>query len=152
MSYMQYSTYWDQEKLDLSKDFRAIRWMQDNIKGSPVIVEGNTPEYRWGTRYTIYTGLPGVVGWNWHQRQQRALFPAEWVSSRIQEVTNFYNTRDVLAARAFLTKYAVHYIVVGQMEHSMYNSEGLAKFEIGNGNLWKSVYQDSDTVIYEVLP
>jgi uncharacterized membrane protein len=35
--------------------------MQDNIQGSPVIVEANCPEYRWCTRYTIYTGLPGVV-------------------------------------------------------------------------------------------
>jgi uncharacterized membrane protein len=152
MTYMQYSTYWDVEKLDLSKDYRAIRWMQDNVKGSPVIVEGNTPEYRWGTRYTIYTGLPGVVGWNWHQRQQRALFPAEWVSSRVQEITNFYNTRDSLDAKAFLTKYAVHYIIIGQMERSMYNPEGLAKFESENGSLWKAVYQDLDTVIYEVIP
>jgi len=150
MTYMKYSTYWDQVELDLSKDYRAIRWMQETVKGSPVIVEGNTPEYRWGTRFTIYTGLPGVVGWNWHQRQQRALFPGEWVSDRVQEITDFYNTRDIAATKAFLTKYSVSYIIVGQMERNMYDAEGLAKFESGDGSLWKSVYQDSETVIYEV--
>ncbi len=150
MAYMQYSTYWDQVELDLSLDYTAIRWMQTNVKGSPVIVEANTPEYRWGTRYTIYTGLPGVVGWSWHQRQQRALFPGDWVSNRIQEITEFYNTRDPAAASAFLTKYSVRYIIVGQLERTLYNSEGLAKFERGNGNLWKIVYQDAGTIIYEV--
>ncbi|HEY3309997.1 MAG TPA: DUF2298 domain-containing protein [Anaerolineales bacterium] len=152
MTYMQYSTYWDQVELDLSKDYRAIRWMQDNVKGSPVIVEANTPEYRWGTRYTIYTGLPGVVGWSWHQRQQRALFPGEWVSDRIQEIADFYSTRDSSAARAFLNKYSVKYIVVGELEKSLYNPEGLAKFEREDGKMWKAVYQDSGTSIYEVLP
>ncbi|MEI6290142.1 MAG: DUF2298 domain-containing protein, partial [Chloroflexota bacterium] len=152
ITYMNYSTYWDQSQLDLSKDYRAIRWMQDNVKGSPVIVEGNTPEYRWGTRYTIYTGLPGVVGWSWHQRQQRALFPGEWVSGRIDEITNFYNTPDLFAARDFLTKYSVKYIIVGQMERNMYTPTGIAKFVNGDGHLWKSVYSDDDTVIYEVQP
>ena len=126
--------------------------MQDNVKGSPVIVEANTPEYRWGTRYTIYTGLPGVVGWSWHQRQQRALFPGDWVTARIQEVTDFYNTSDQQAAKDFLTKYSVKFIVVGQLEQTLYNKEGLAKFESANGRLWKAVYQDSGTVIYEVIP
>jgi len=152
ITYMQYSTYWDQVQLDLNNDYLAIRWMQENIKGSPVIVEANTPEYRWGTRYTIYTGLPGVVGWNWHQRQQRALFPDSWVSGRVQEITDFYNTRDLSAAKAFLDKYAVKYIVVGQMERNMYSQEGIAKFEFGNGSMWKTVYEDSGTVIFEVLP
>ena len=152
MTYMRYSTYWDQVELDLSRDYRAIRWMQDTIQGSPVIVEANTPEYRWGTRFTIYTGLPGVVGWSWHQRQQRALFPGEWVSGRVQEVTDFYNTRDPGAASAFLKKYAVKYIILGQLERTLYNPEGLAKFEHADGSLWKVVYQDAGTVIYEVMP
>ncbi|HEX7557043.1 MAG TPA: DUF2298 domain-containing protein, partial [Leptolinea sp.] len=45
--------------IDLSQDYDAIQWMQLNVKGSPVIVEANTVEYRWGSRFTIYTGLPG---------------------------------------------------------------------------------------------
>ncbi|MEI7845390.1 MAG: DUF2298 domain-containing protein [Chloroflexota bacterium] len=152
ITYMNYSTYWDQQELDLSKDYRAIRWMQDNIQGSPVIVEANTPEYRWGTRYTIYTGLPGVVGWNWHQRQQRALFPGDWVSGRVDEITDFYNSADSVFARDFLKKYSVKYIIVGQLEHVLYAPAGIAKFENGDGTLWKSIYKDNDIIIYEVIP
>jgi uncharacterized membrane protein len=152
ITYMQYSHYWDQTNMDLSQDYTAIRWMQDNVQGSPVIVEANTVEYRWGTRFTIYTGLPGVVGWSWHQRQQRALFPGDWVTGRIQEISDFYNTRDMAAAKAFLKKYEVKYIVVGQLEQSLYNPEGIAKFGRSGGNLWKVVFRNSGTTIYEVLP
>ena len=92
MAYMAYSTYSESEtQMDLSQDYRAIQWMQRNVQGSPVIVEANTPEYRWGTRFTIYTGLPGVVGWNWHQRQQRAVTPDTWVFDRVDAIGAFYN-------------------------------------------------------------
>ena len=87
-----------------------------------------------------------------HQRQQRALFPGEWVSNRIQEITDFYNSLDVQAARNFLSKYSVKYIIVGQLEHTLYSPEGLAKFESNDGSLWKSVYKDNGIAIYEVLP
>jgi YYY domain-containing protein len=150
MTYMQSSTYWDQVQLDLSVDYKGIRWMQENVKGSPVIVEANTVEYRWGTRYSIYTGLPGVVGWSWHQRQQRALYPGELVTSRIQEIADFYNTRDPAAAQAFLTKYQVKYIVVGQLERNLYAPQGLSKFAANDGGRWKAVFQDAGIVIYEV--
>ena len=72
-------------------------------KGSPVIVEANCPEYRWCTRFTIYTGLPGVVGWNWHQRQQR-VFTSTWVEARVADVGNFYNTVDLSMTDARFSK------------------------------------------------
>ncbi len=117
----------------------------------PTIVEANTPEYRWGNRYTIYTGLPGVVGWNWHQRQQRAINPPEWVTDRVEDINNFYSMPDLDFAKEFLNKYHIDYIVVGQLEKAIYPALGLEKFASENNSLWKSVYRSEDTVIYEVI-
>ena len=152
MTFMRYAQYDDfGQRLDLSEDYRAIRWMQDNVQGSPVIVEANCPEYRWCTRFTIYTGLPGVVGWNWHQRQQR-VFTSNWVQSRVDEVGEFYNAAYVESARNFIKIHEVRYIVVGQLERAAYAPIGLAKFEEYDGVYWRSVYRDGQTVIYEVMP
>ena len=149
MVYMKTAPYWDGVEMDLSQDYAGIQWMRENIVGSPVIVEANTPEYRWGSRYTIYTGLPGVVGWNWHQRQQRALNPFV-VTDRVAEVGVFYNSVDLHETQLFLQKYNVRYIVVGQVEKQYYTPEGLAKFESYDGALWDEVFRDGETVIYAV--
>jgi uncharacterized membrane protein len=159
MAYMQYATYTDTwGTMDLSQDYRAIRWMQENVKGSPVIVEANLVNlYRWGSRFSIYTGLPGVVGWEWHQQQQRASLPGAWVSDRIAEIETFYTTTDMQVAHNFLRKYNIRYIVLGQQERGLYSGEhgeqlqGLAKFPAADGVLWRAVYQDRDTTIYEVI-
>jgi len=151
MTYMQVSTYNDMGNiLDLNADYKAIRWMQDNVQGSPVIVEANTTEYRWGSRYTIYTGLPGVVGWNWHQRQQRTSTSSEWVTSRVAAVDQFYATEDRQTVETFLKRYDVRYIVVGGLERSLYPASSLAKFEDWNNDLWTESYRDGSTVIYQV--
>lgn len=152
MAFMLHAQYTDEwGPMDLGQDYQAIRWMQENIKGSPVIVEANLRNlYRWGSRYTIYTGLPGVVGWEWHQQQQRAVNPGTWVTNRIMEIDNFYLTGDINQAAAFLRKYNVQYIVVGQQERGHYPGPGLDKFVEANGYLWQEVYRDRDTVIYKV--
>jgi uncharacterized membrane protein len=151
MAYMQFATYADQGvDMQLAEDYRAIRWLQDNVEGSPVIVEANTPEYRWGTRFTIYTGLPGVVGWNWHQRQQRALIPSNWVTDRVQEIAAFYTAIDEVSARDFLRRYNVRYVIVGQLERAYYPGLGLEKFPALDGLLWDEVYRDGQTTIYKV--
>ena len=152
ITYMQYAQYADfGVTMDLVQDYKAIRWMQDNVQGSPVIVEANCPEYRWCTRFTIYTGLPGVVGWNWHERQQRTLTP-QLVENRVSEVDAFYTATDPQDALVFLKKYNVKYIIVGQLERAEYAGSGLDKFEQQNGKLWHSVYRDGKTVIYQVNP
>ncbi len=152
MAYMQYATYADEgAELNLAEDYAAIRWMQDNVVGSPVIVEANQVEYRWGTRYTIYTGLPGVVGWNWHQRQQRTITPHAWVYERVDGVHEFYQTEDIEWARDFLRRYDVRYIILGQLERAKYAGPGLEKFAAYEGQLWREVFRTGETVIYEVI-
>ena len=152
MRYMQTATYNDQgEELILNQDYEAIQWMLENIEGSPVIVEGNTPEYRWGSRMTINTGLPGVVGWNWHQRQQRGVVSADWVTERVEAISLFYTTSSRKDVEDFLRRYDVQYIVVGQLEKANYPGPGLNKFEEWDGVLWQRVYSQDDTAIYQVL-
>jgi YYY domain-containing protein len=163
MKFMQTSSYFEPGVLDpqrpqqvqamsLGEDYDAIRWVQDNVKGSPVILEGQAYEYRWGNRFTIYTGLPGVVGWNYHQRQQHAVLADNRVQDRVDAVNEFYNTSDLEFVRDFMKKYRVAYIVVGQLEARFYPGGGLNKFPLNEGILWEKVYSSGQTSIYQVRP
>ncbi len=152
MKYMETAFYDWKGPMDLSEDYRAIRWMQENIQGSPVIVEANLRDlYRWGSRFSINTGLPSVVGWEWHQQQQRVINPSLWVSNRIGEVDDFYNTINLDRAKEFLEKYDVQYFVVGPLERNLFPQLSLEKFANANGILWEEVYRDGETVIYRVI-
>jgi len=122
MAYMPLAKHYDQGgEISLADDYRAIRWLQDNVQGSPVILEANAPPYRWGSRMTIYTGLPGVLGWDWHQQQQRSVV-SDPVRPRGQAIATFYTTPSAATAREILQEYGVRYVVVGGMEHLYYES------------------------------
>ena len=148
--------YTDEErKLNLGIDYFGIRFMQDHVNGTPVIVEGHTTEYRWGGRYAIHTGLPSVIGWNWHTRQHHSLLGGEIVEKRIQQVNEFYDSEDIEIARIFLQRYDVSYIIVSDLERVYYSSAGLQKFleMVQLGDL-RVVYGDPAKeliTIYEVI-
>ena len=150
MDFMQYAFYQDQgQSISLKSDYDAITWMQENIQGSPVIVEAHAPEYRLGSRYSMYTGLPGVVGWSWHQRQQRAATPPNLVTDRVEATNAFYRNIDINEALSFLDTYDVKYIVVGEYELAYYPSEGIDKFKRMAGmGLMDVRYENDGVVIY----
>ena len=152
MDYMRYAEYHDQGKrIRLAPDYGAIRWLQENATGSPVIVEAHTSEYKYGNRYTINTGLPGVVGWSWHQRQQRAVTPSTLVTDRVDAISRFYRGTDINTALAFLNKHNVRYVVMGEYERAYYTGEGLSKFdEMVNSGLLLDVYDYDGVRILEV--
>lgn len=131
-------------RIILAYDYGAIRWLQQNVKGTPAIVEGNTPLYRWGTRMAIYTGLPSVVGWDWHLKQHDSVLPPVVIDRRIEDVREFYNTTDPDGAMEFLKRYDVRYIIVGTLERKYYEAEGLEKFAaMVESDLLELVYPQS---------
>ena len=151
LAYVEGTIYRESEgAIDLEADFEGIRWLRENVKGSPIILEANTPTYRWGGRVSIYTGLPSVVGWQWHQEQQRWDY-RQMVAPRIRDVERIYSTQDVSVARDLLAQYGVKYIYVGQLERSYYSSEGIAKFDSGLSPYVSKVFHSDEVVIYEVL-
>ncbi len=153
LAYMKYARYHDQgQEILLAPDYDAIRWLQDNVIGSPVIVEVNATEYKYGSRFTINTGLPGVVGWNWHQRQQRSIVPSTLVTDRVAAIDGFYRTMLPEEAVSFINKYEVKYVIVGGYERAYYGDAELSKFdELASAGILDVAYRNDVTVIYEVL-
>ena len=139
MDYMRQARHWEYpERLgmaietDLSVDHALIRWLQEHVKATPVIIEGRQPgsEYRWNGRVSIMTGLPSPLGWNWHQRQQRAIPPMqEWVFQRERNILQFYDSPDIDVAVDIINHYGASYIIRSGLEEAHATPEGLAKFE-----------------------
>ncbi len=158
MAYMLTAVHQDQgQVMPLEHDYGVIRWLQDNVDGSPVIMEANTYPtkiYGWGNRISIYTGLPSVVGWEWHTRQHRAGFEGatELVRQRANEVIAFYNTPDVQQAVDILRSYDVQYVIVGPLERAYHSPVGLDKFELMvRLDILEEVYRNDGAVIYRVV-
>ena len=135
--------------IDLTADYEAIRWIQQNVEGSPVILEAVTPTYRWGGRISIYTGLPNIVGWEWHQEQQRLNY-RETVDQRIREVARIYNTPSPQEALDIMRKYDVEYVYLGRVEQLYYDPTGLAKFDTGLDGALEQVYENRDVRVFRV--
>ena len=154
MTYMNTAVYHDQDTpVELRWDKLGIEALQDMVEGSPVIVEGITPLYRWGNRVSVYTGLPAVIGWDHHQKQQRGDYAGyrSGVDERRQEVDAFFRTENQDDAASFLAKYNVRYIYVGELERVYYPAAGLAKFDAMMGSRLELAYQNQEVRIYRVI-
>ena len=140
--------------IDLSVDYQLIRWLQENVSGTPVIIEGRRrpSEYRWNGRISIATGLPSPLGWNFHQRQQRTFHPmARWVDQRERNIQQFYNTADIDIAVDILNHFDVKYIIKSGLEAVQSTAEGLAKFDqMADAGLLAVAYATDGGTIYEV--
>ncbi len=119
-------------EIELAVDYQLVRWMQENVEGSPVIMEGRRPgsEYQWNGRISILTGLPSVLGWNWHQRQQRTFHPMhDWIFQRERNIQQFYNTSDIDVAVDIIHHFSVEYIIRSGLEEVHSTPEGLDKLD-----------------------
>jgi uncharacterized membrane protein len=116
------------------------------------VLEANVLLYRWGSRVSVYTGLPTVVGWDWHQRQQRGHIAGESVNRRVREVQEIYATVDLARAQQLLRGFQVKYIYVGELERAVFPADGLDKFERWTQETFlQEVYRNPGVVIYEVV-
>ena len=151
-AFMEEAVYSDAEgPIELRHDWDAIQWLRREVQGSPVIAEGSTEphRYRWGGRFSIYTGLPSIIGWSWHQIQQRHGEQFA-VGERLSDLNTLYTTTNPTAAVAILKRYDVEYIIVGELEHLYYPGPGLAKFETMADQGVVKVFSNTQVDIYQV--
>jgi YYY domain-containing protein len=114
--------------LTLSEDRPLIDWLRENVEGTPVIVESTAGLYHWNGRFANYTGLPTVIGWDWHEVAYRMDY-APLIQQRRLETEQFFEGDGTAAARDFVRKYCVSYVVVGTAEVATAPPESLARFD-----------------------
>ncbi|TVR68995.1 MAG: hypothetical protein EA415_14755 [Sphaerobacteraceae bacterium] len=152
------------EAIDFTGDRLAIDWLRESAEGTPVILEASIGTYRGGgSRISSATGFPAVLGWDFHQSQQR---PGEEVSPRLAEVREIYSTTDLERKRYLIRRHAIEYIIVGDVERLTILSDqlvdgapdyyapadGLDAFEQLVGSELEVVFDEEGTRVYRVLP
>ncbi len=152
MNYVSHSERGSSFPLD--EDAATIAWMHRHIQGTPIILEAHLPSYRWAGRIATFTGLPTLLGWEWHQIQQRMVAGAEpIIHHRQQVIDQVYNAPDAAQALQLIQRYGIEYIYVGGVEQALYPPAGLRKFDtlVQRGRLQR-VFQYGDTTLYQVTP
>ncbi len=136
----------------LRYDAQALQYIREHVQGSPVFLEAVTDQYRWTPRVAVYTGLPVVVGWEWHEIQQRGTSDGGAnVASRVKDVQTAYNTTDVTQFWSIIRKYGVRYVYVGPTERLYYSPAGIAKFDRLLGQGLDLYYSNAEVKIYRVV-
>jgi hypothetical protein len=156
MAYMQAGTYtWHPDpaqapttRIELRHDYDALRWMLDNIEGTPVVAEALIGYYReGGLRVASFTGFPTLLGFHQEGEQRYG-----WQTGpRRSQAEQFWNTTDVIQAQQLIAELGVDYIYVGQLERIVYPAESLAKFQqMAQDELLEVVYSNDQVTIYQV--
>ncbi len=145
--------------IQLAPEREAIRWLLDNVTGTPVIAEAPAGSYEvdglpvgydyyraGGLRVASLTGFPTFVGQ--HQYEQR---PGDQVGRRFDQGKAFFATTDLARARKLIEELRVGYIYVGQLERLLFSADALRKFDImaERGDL-EVVYRNPEVTIYRV--
>ena len=128
-------------------DYQAVKWLDKNIAGSPVILEAPGAVFAYTSRVATFTGLPTVVGWTSWETMWRG-YSAD-VGERENDVNTVYNTSNNDQAIELLNKYNVQYIYVGSVERNKYTSEGLQKFNSYTDH-YDLIYQNEGVFIYQL--
>jgi YYY domain-containing protein len=124
-------------------DYAAIRWLQANGPDGAVILEAPGESYSYLARVSALTGLPTVLGWDFHEFQWRGTYDEP--ARRKPDVDILYNSVDPGQTLTLLDKYDITYVYVGPLERGRYNPSGLTKFE----QLLDRVYQGGGVTIYQ---
>jgi len=125
-------------------DAPAISWIQNNIKGQPVVLEAQGDSYTDYARISANTGLPTVLGWPVHEWLWRGTYSI--VPPRTTDIQTMYETRSTQTFLDLAKKYNIRYVFVGQLEKTKYINLYEEKFQTAG----KLVFRKGITSIYSL--
>lgn len=124
-------------------DYDTILWINENIKGQPVIAEAQGDSYTDYARVSANTGLPTILGWTVHEWLWRGDYSIP--EPRINEVRQIFEG-SIHESRMVINKYDVKYIFVGDLEREKYPNMNEQKFS----EYAVPIFNKGQTTLYKV--
>lgn len=127
-------------------DYKAIEWLNKNIKEKEIILEASGQDYSMDNMVSSFTGIPTLIGWiGTHEFQLRRNH--EKIQKHLEIVNRIYTTVNSVLAKELLDKYRVRYVYIGKREVERYGEEGMKKFS----KIGKRVFKSGNISIYKII-
>ena len=127
-------------------DAEAIAWINENIDGTPVMLESNGDSYTYANRVSVLTGLPTVLGWFTHEWLWKDSY--DLANERAEIVKQMYTSEDVQMINSLMEEYKVKYVYVGDQERTKFAETGIN--EEGLQSLGEIVFTNGGVYIIQV--
>ena len=121
------------------EDAEAIAFLQ-TITGEHVIVEAAGDDYQYTSRISSFTGIPTIVGWQFHEYMWRGNNPEGWYGERGNNIRSIYENPELTIP--LMELYNADLLYIGPEEQQKYN------VSIPSGVL-RELYQSRDVIIYQ---
>ena len=133
----------------------AVDWLNENVVGSPVIMEAYGDSYTDNNIVSAYTGLPTVFGWQTHEwlwryhgivdEETNLLVPDPeqnvfdiYINPRHDDINLFYSTNDPSVITSICEKYNVEYVIFGDLERAKFGVDNSAVIEVAGDVVFRS--------------
>ncbi len=132
-------------------DYAAIRWLNANVQGDPVIVEAMGNDYSLYGRISAFTGLPTLMGWAGHEYQWRLSWLKDSANKaeyyrRSSDLDQIYTSPDPRVVLSLMARYKAQYLYVGPLEIEKYSNAKLYRYSA----FMQVVYKAGEVAIYKI--
>jgi YYY domain-containing protein len=128
-------------------ELAAFNWLNDNVKGIPVLLEAHGDSYQEFTRVSMNTGLPTVLGWGYHVFQRAQ--PWSDINRRKADIEAAYTSSNLDVVAAILERYRVALVFVGSLERRTYAGGNLERFREWD-SLLTPIYENDAVTVFAV--
>jgi YYY domain-containing protein len=128
-------------------ELEAYEWLNANVPGTPAIAEAQGPSYQQFARVSMNTGLPALLGWEYHVFQRGQAWPQ--IHWRRQDVQTIYVSPEREAVEAALRRHRVAFVFVGPLELRTYGERSLERFALWS-DLLRPVFRNQGVTIFAV--
>ena len=125
-------------------ELAAYQWINREIPGIPVMLEAHGDPYQAFSRVSMNTGLPTLLGWQYHLFQQGR--SRSEIEARAGHVRELYKTEDPVRFEALLDDYGIDFIFVGALEQRAYGADVAER--LARSSLVEPVFKSGAVTIF----